>query len=215
MGSSYLTSIQDEKFLFLLATGLVCFEGVQGATRSKCYGPQIFFASDAEEEDELVPVPITVEKNKTLADLPCNDKRMTVSFELQQTEKPPKGKWLTIFRIGNHKNNDLKDRYPGVFFRSTKGGIYVRNQGNKVQKEGRPLSDDDRALIKVSQEMEDDKLMFKAEINGEEVFSAEQTKPYEGAAVVYVGDSHYDAFPGTIRNLVINLGGNTLSTEED
>merc|ERR1711974_482683 len=62
-------------------------------------------------------------------------------------------------------------------------------------------------------EMEDDKLMFKAEINGEEVFSAEQTKPYEGAAVVYVGDSHYDAFPGTIRNLVINLGGNTLSTE--
>merc|ERR1711974_518308 len=84
MGSSYLTSIQDEKFLFLLATGLVCFEGVQGATRSKCYGPQIFFASDAEEEDEPVPVPITIEKNKTLADIPAMTKEWTTFFLLMQ-----------------------------------------------------------------------------------------------------------------------------------
>merc|ERR1711974_541149 len=65
-------------FLFLLATGLVCFEGVQGATRSKCYGPQIFFASDAEEEDEPVPVPITIEKNKTLADIPAMTKKIDI-----------------------------------------------------------------------------------------------------------------------------------------
>ena len=71
-------------------------------------------------------------------------------------------RWLTIFRIGNHKNNDLKDRYPGVFFHS-KGGIYVRNQGAKGAHGS--LSDDDRALIKVSQEMEDDKLMFKVTLN--------------------------------------------------
>ena len=34
-------------------------------------------------------------------------------------------------------------------------------------------------------------------------------QPYEGAAVVYVGDSHHEAFPGAIRKLVINLGGDS------
>jgi len=215
-------------FLSSLATCLVCLacEGVEGATRCKSYGPQICFASDAEEGDEPVPVPLTIEKNKTLADIPAMTKEWTVSFELQQTEEPPKDKWLTIFRIGTKKDDDKKDRYPGVFFHS-KAGIYVRNHlsgkkdfGGKMVYGGeelkkRSLTEDDWTSVKVSQEMEDDKLMFKAEINGEEVLSAEQTKPYEGAAVVYVGDSHYDAFPGTLRNLVINLGGNTLSTEED
>ena len=111
-------------------------------------------------------------------------------------------RWLTILRIGTRKDNNAKDRYPGVFFHS-KAGIYVRNHLSGKQDFGgkgvytveelkkRSLSKDDWTPVKVSQEMEGDKLMFKvtlnpriqqftskfkAEINGEEVLSAEQTK---------------------------------------
>jgi len=210
-------------FLSLLAACLA-FDGVQSGKKCKSYGPQICFASDAEEgeegDDEPVPVALPIEKNKKLADIPAMTKEWTVSFEFQQSEDPPTDKWLSIFRIGTEKTdtkNDRKDRYPAVFWHS-KAGIYVRNHvsgkqdfggkmvyaGEKLKK--RSLSEDAGTLVKVSQLMDGDKLMFKAEINGEEVLSAEQTKPYEGAAVLYVGDSFYDAFPGTISNLVVNLG---------
>ena len=81
-------------------------------------------------------------------------------------------RWLTIFRIGTKKDDDKKDRYPGVFFHS-KAGIYVRNHlsgkkdfggkmvyaGEKLKK--RSLSEDAGTLVKVSQLMDGDKLMFK------------------------------------------------------
>ena len=85
-------------------------------------------------------------------------------------------RWLTILRIGTRKDDNAKDRYPGVFFHS-KAGIYVRNHlsgkqdfggkgvytGEELKK--RSLSKDDWTPVKVSQEMEDDKLMFKVTLN--------------------------------------------------
>merc|ERR1711974_349418 len=93
-------------FLSLLAACLV-FDGVQSGKKCKSYGPQVCFASDAEEgeegDDEPVPVALPIEKNKKLADIPAMTKEWTVSFEFQQSEDPPKDKWLPSFGLGLRK----------------------------------------------------------------------------------------------------------------
>jgi len=170
---------------------------------------EICFANSGEDED------IQIEKGKKIASLPALGQEWTITFDLELSELPEDKKWMGILLVtdsaGDPKSfSKAGSRSPGVFFQGSSKTTLIKNFIGDTDKSldiKDLLAKDEPTSFKISQEMEDGKLMYKIEIGGEEKLSEEQTGAFEGAVDVYAGSASHPPVPGVLKNFKLVLKG--------
>jgi len=177
---------------------------------------QICFANTEEGADAE---DLQIEKGKKVATLPTLGKEWSITFDLLLSKMPKDNEWMGILLVAASSEGDKKDwkkagsRFPGIFYHGKKKEILVKHfigekeKNLNLKNKDSKLAVDEPLSFKISQEMEDGKLMYKVEIGGEEKLSEEQTGAFEGPVDVYADSPAHNPVPGVLQNFKLVLAG--------
>ena len=150
-------------------------------------------------------------KGNLVATLKRLNKEYSVSFEIKPTSF--QSGWMSVIHLTIGENMlNYGDRNPAVWFHQRGlGNLHICSaiNGNRnLYKDTNPVQLEKWSAIKISQEFSEGKYMYSINLNGENIFTEENTDAREFLNVkVYVADPWYEVQPGFIRNLRI-INGN-------
>merc|ERR1712061_881186 len=155
--------------------------------------------------------PFELKRNALLTTLPSLPREWMVEFEFKPTIFDHSG-WSNIFHmtIGGDQRA-IGDRIPAVFYHPS-SGLGIRSHVNKnpsyaEQFDSLPIGK--WTKIRVSQELIDGKFRYRIFIDEKEEKNVENSRAVGFENVkVFASDSWYEAQPGSIKNLKINVKGN-------
>ena len=128
------------------------------------------------------------------------------AFDLMPSEYISRGWANCLHLIGKGENENAAERSVSLWFQGQ--GFLVRSAHNNGQLPSSDLpSINQWTTIVVAQIQKDGKHLFSVSIGGKEVLT-EMWKPEKLTNVkVFASDPNFSAQPGSIRNLVIETGG--------
>nr|XP_047137903.1 uncharacterized protein LOC100212432 [Hydra vulgaris] len=149
-------------------------------------------------------------RGNLLAVLPKLDLQYIVSFDIKPNSFSKDWRNVLHFTIGSDVTN-YGDRVPGVWFHNNGDGslcIAAPINGNLnrffITK---PVLEKEWSHVEVSQQLENGAYMYTISLNGEKVFSEQNTVPqYFENVEVYTSDPWYPAQDGLIKNLILVNG---------
>ena len=143
-----------------------------------------------------------------VATIPKLGRIYRVSFDVKPNSFSKEWRSVLHFTIGSDLTN-YGDRIPGVWFHhSGDGSLYIAapingNLDRVFKTEPVPLKE--WSHIEISQQLENSIYIYAIRLNGEKVFSEENTQPKTFENVkVYASDPWYPAQDGSIRDLIIS-----------
>ena len=146
-----------------------------------------------------------LEQNILLTSLPTLGKQWRLTFDLLPSEYISKGWANCLHLLGKGQNAGER----GLLLSFKGEGIFVRTSHNtgRLPSHHLPIIDQWTTIV-IDQVQKDGKHLFSVSIGDKEVFNAETAKPEKLVDVkVFASDPKFLAQPGSIRNLVIEMGG--------
>jgi len=145
-----------------------------------------------------------LEQNILLTSLPTLGKQWRLTFDLLPSEYISKGWANCLHLLGKGQNAGER----GLLLSFKGEGIFVRtaHSTGRLPSHHLPIIDQWTTIV-IDQVQKDGKHLFSVSIGDKEVFNAETAKPEKLVDVkVFASDPKFLAQPGSIRNLVIEMG---------
>ncbi|XP_065656161.1 uncharacterized protein LOC100212432 isoform X5 [Hydra vulgaris] len=210
----YSIYINGENIFSTINTDPRNFENVKVFMADPWYNAQNGFVRNLRiingNEGKLLVQETQLLRGNLLAVLPKLDLQYIVSFDIKPNSFSKDWRNVLHFTIGSDGTN-YGDRVPGVWFNNNGDGslcIFAPINGNQnkffITK---PVPEKEWSHVEVSQQLENGAYMYTISLNGEKVFSEQNTVPqYFENVEVYTSDPWYPAQDGLIKNLILVNG---------
>eukprot|EP00091_Calanus_sinicus_P019245 TRINITY_DN474_c0_g1_i18.p1 TRINITY_DN474_c0_g1~~TRINITY_DN474_c0_g1_i18.p1 ORF type:complete len:187 (-),score=26.30 TRINITY_DN474_c0_g1_i18:82-582(-) len=151
--------------------------------------------------------PFDIVKNQLITELPYIGNQYDISFDLL-ISKYDTAVYQTIIHFGLGGDSAYGDRAPAVWVHKDKY-LHVTSSINDnlnhfYNVQSMPIVENKWFSVKISQTLVDGKYIYEVFVNGDQVYTVENTKAQKFAPVkVFAGDNFWNAPEGKIRNLKI------------